>query len=65
MKFKIGDELIPVIRGRGFEKSKVIGFVEDKGKQCYLLRIVNGTATVPISVEDNYELKESEDNIEA
>ena len=58
MKFKIGDELIPVIRGRGFENSKVIGFVEDKGKQCYLFKIVNGTATVPISAEDNYILKE-------
>ena len=58
MKFKIGDELVPVIRGRGFENPKVLGIVEDKGKQCYLFKIVNGTATVPISAEDNYILKD-------
>ena len=58
MKFKQGDELVPIIRGRGFENAKVLGIVEENGKQYYSLKIVNGTATIPISAEENYSLKE-------
>ena len=57
MKFKEGDELIPIISGRGFENSIVLKIVEENGKQYYLLKIVNGTATIPISAEENYILK--------
>ena len=58
MKFKQGDELVPIIRGRGFENAKVLGIIEENGKQYYSLKIVNGTATIPISAEENYSLKE-------
>ena len=64
MKFKPGDEIVPAF-GIGFEKAKVKGvFTESrgvhKGKKMYLLKIVNGTATMPVSSEVNYKLKTDE-----
>ena len=59
MKFSIGDTIIVDEYGKGFERATVTGVIEQKGKQYYILKIMNGTATIPISAEVNYKkLKE-------
>lgn len=60
-KFKIGDQIETIERGRGFERATVLSiFTETQGrykdKQMYKLKIMCGTATVPISAEVNYKL---------
>ena len=60
-KFKVNDTIEAIERGRGFEKAVVMSiFTEkegkNKGKEMYLLKIMCGTATIPISAEVNYKL---------
>ena len=62
-KFKIGEIIEPVERGRGFENAEVQNIYTAtrgrfKGEKMYLLKVINGTATVPIRAEDNYKLKQ-------
>jgi hypothetical protein len=54
MKFKKGDVLTVAEFGRGFDKATVIGVIKKDGKQYYTLKIMNGTATIPIGAEINY-----------
>ena len=59
MKFKPGDVITPIIGYSGFENATVMNtFTEkkgkNKGKQYYTLKILCGTATIPISAEVNY-----------
>lgn len=61
-KFKKGDVIGTVETGKGFEEAIVINTFTSqekrtKGKQMYLLKIMNGIATIPVSAEVNYELK--------
>jgi hypothetical protein len=61
MQFKKGDKIEAKERGMGFEEATVLGTViskskKFKGKEMYLLKIMNGTATIPITAEDNYKL---------
>ena len=61
MKFKVGDKIRPIETGCGFENASVQSiFTEDKGKnkgrKYYKLKILCGTATIPVSAEVNYEL---------
>ena len=63
MKFKVGDKIRPITTGGGFENASVQSiFTEDKGKnkgrKYYRLKILCGTATIPVSAEVNYELDE-------
>lgn len=60
-KFKRGDVIGATELGRGFEKAYVLGVFTGtkgryKGKELYQLKIINGTATIPVSAEVNYEL---------
>lgn len=60
-KFKSGDVIGAIEMGKGFEKATVITtFLETKGKRkgqkMYLLKILNGTATMSVNAEVNYEL---------
>lgn len=60
-KFKIGDHIEAIERGRGFERARVLGTYTSKSKKfkdkkMYLLKIMNGTATMPVSAEVNYRL---------
>lgn len=57
MKFKKGDTIEVTEYGNGFEKATVKGIIEENGKQYYSLKIMNGTATIPVSAEVNYRLK--------
>lgn len=56
MKFSIGDKIVVDEYGRGFERATVTGVIEQKGRQYYTLKIMNGTATIPVSAEINYKL---------
>lgn len=61
-KFKIGDTIGVIEMGKGFEEATVLSVFtsqekKTKGRQMYLLKIINGTATIPVSAEVNYELK--------
>ena len=61
MRFKKGDTIETIERGRGFEKAVVLDtFISEekrtKGKEMYLLKIMCGTATIPIGAEVNYQL---------
>ena len=58
MKFKVGDILTVDEYGRGFDMATVTGVIEQKGKQYYTLKIMCGTATIPVSAEVNYKLFE-------
>lgn len=58
MKFCVGDVISPAMDYHGFEDAKVIGILEIKGRMYYRLKIMNGTATIPVTAEDNYELLE-------
>lgn len=60
-KFNVGDVIEPILKGTGFEDATVLGIVTEKkgahkGKEMYLLKIINGTATIPCSIESNYQL---------
>ena len=60
-KFKQGDTIEAIERGRGFEKAVVLNtFISQekkyKGKEMYYLKIMCGTATIPIEADDNYRL---------
>lgn len=61
MKFKKGDHIVPVDSYQGFENSKVIDIFEIDGKKFYKLKILCGTATIPVSAEDYYKLKEKDE----
>ena len=62
-KFNIGDVITPIEGYSGFIDAKVTGITKEtkgphKGKEMYLLRIINGTATILVSSADAcYELK--------
>ena len=58
MKFEVGDNIVVDEYGKGFEKATVTGVIEQNGKQYYTLKIMNGTATIPISAEVNYKIFE-------
>lgn len=58
MKFKVGDNIVPIESYQGFENATVIGISERKGKKYYTLKIICGKATIPISAEQYYKLKE-------
>jgi RNA polymerase-interacting CarD/CdnL/TRCF family regulator len=58
MKFKSGDKIVVNEYGRGFESATVTGVIKQNGKQYYTLKILCGTATIPISAEVNYKLLE-------
>ena len=63
MKFKVGDKIRPIATGGGFENASVQSiFTEkqgkDKGRKYYKLKILCGTATIPVSAEVNYELND-------
>jgi hypothetical protein len=55
MKFKKGDTITRMEYCSGFEKATVLDIFEDKGRQYYKLKILNGTATMPVVAEVNYE----------
>lgn len=60
-KFKRGDTIESIERGKGFERATVLSvYTAEKGirkdQKMYYLKIVNGTATVPVSAEVNYQL---------
>lgn len=60
-KFKVGQKIVATERGIGFEEATVLGIYTPKvgkfkGREMYLLKILCGTATVPVSVENNYQL---------
>ena len=59
MRFKKGDTIEAIERGRGFEKAVVMNIYteqkgKNKGKEMYLLKIMCGTATMPVCAEENY-----------
>lgn len=60
-KFKKGDRITAIDKGRGFEEAIVLNtFISQekrtRGRQMYLLKIICGTATIPIEAEVNYEI---------
>ena len=60
-KFKPGDVIEPIVKGSGFMSAKVVKVYTEtqgihKGKEMYLLKIPNGTATMSINAEVNYKL---------
>ena len=62
-KFKKGDVIEAIDKGRGFEQARVLGtFIEEgkksrfKGREMYLLKIPCGTATIPIETGECYKL---------
>jgi hypothetical protein len=56
MKFKQGDVITAIYKGRGLEEATVMGVIEKEGKQYYSLKIVRGTALLPVVAEDNYKI---------
>ena len=63
-KFKSGDEIKCIIPGRGFESATVLDICtekvsKDSFRKMYLLKIMCGTATIPIEAEENYQLKKA------
>ena len=61
-KFKRGQVIGTIEVGKGFEEATVLSVFtsqekKTKGRQMYLLKIMNGTATIPVSAEVNYQLK--------
>lgn len=61
MKFKQGDQIEPIEPGKGFDRATVMSiFTETKGKskgrKMYRLKIMNGTATIPVEAEVCYKL---------
>lgn len=60
-KFKQGDRIEAIDKSRGFEEAIVLNtFISKekptKGKEMYLLKIICGTATIPVTAEYNYQL---------
>lgn len=60
-KFSVGDRIEALFGYPGFEKATILSIFKEtkgvhKGKNMYLLKIVNGTATIPVSAEVNYQL---------
>ena len=60
-KFKKNDVIEAIEPGKGLERAVVLNvYVAEKGKrkgqEMYYLRIINGTATIPVSAEVNYQL---------
>lgn len=60
-KFKKGDVISAIDFGRGFNEATVLNIFTEtkgvgKGRECYLLKIMNGTATVPVASEVCYQL---------
>ena len=60
-KFKRGQVIEAIENGKGFEEATVLSVFtsqekKTRGKQMYLLKIINGTATVPVGAEVNYQL---------
>lgn len=60
-KFKPGDVIESIERGKGFDKAIVLNVYTAekgirKGQKMYYLKIMNGTATVPVGAEVNYQL---------
>ena len=60
-KFKVNDHIQTKVHGLGFENAIVSDiFIAKKGKykvrEMYLLKIMNGIATMPVSAETNYQL---------
>ncbi len=63
-KFQVGDTIEAIDLGKGFERATVLGtFIETKGKRkgkkMYKLKIICGTATIPVSAEACYKLSNS------
>lgn len=54
MKFKKGDTITPREFCKGFSNALVDGVVSKNGKKFYSLRIMRGTALIPVSAEDFY-----------
>lgn len=54
--FKIGDVIVPKEYHKGIEKATV-SKVDDKN---YYLKILNGTAIIPITSQTNYKLESNE-----
>lgn len=54
-KYKKGDRIGCILPQTGVEEGVIIRIDKDTGK--YVVKIPNGIAYVPISVEDMYELK--------
>lgn len=52
-KFKIGDHIVPIDIHKGMEQAMVTN-VDDKN---YYLKIMCGTAIIPIGAQINYKLK--------
>lgn len=55
-KFKIGDIITAKEVNRGFQRAVVTGFTKIKNKDLYVLKISRGVATIPIAIEDCYEI---------
>ncbi len=61
-KFKPGDHIEAIDKGRGFEEAIVLGTFTEmskgkfKGQEMYNLKIPCGTATIPVSAEYNYQI---------
>jgi hypothetical protein len=56
MRFKQGDVITAIYKGRGLEEATVMDVVEKDGKQYYSLKIVRGTALLPVAAEVNYKI---------
>jgi hypothetical protein len=59
MKFKVGDIITPKQYCHGFCDVEITGIVTDMDRECYKVKIPNGIATIPIIVENNYELSKN------
>lgn len=60
-KFKVGDTITPSPGCCGYENATVLNILTEKkgkkkGREYYVLSILNGTATIPTSAEVNYRL---------
>ncbi len=55
-KFKVGDHLVPIVPHRGLEHA-IVNRIDDKH---YYLKILCGTAVLPIGAQVNYKLEEQE-----
>lgn len=62
--FKRGDHIEAIVPGRGFEKATVLGIFTSKkgkfeGRLMYFLKILCGTASIPVSAQDCYQLRKT------
>lgn len=58
MKFNKGDTITPAEYYHGFENATVLDILNEGDRKYYKLKIINGTATIPVSAEVNYKLVE-------